>query len=148
MNELESELNSLRGGGQASGPDLAVELQRIYDSEINLRIGWFWDGGIEVRLGDEMNGYEAAEFFQSAAEILPWLRDAIAHFYPKSEYAASLDADTLERARTRLFQTPSVGARAVCPHCGTPHASMMDELFAFVCTHCGTSVTVDPPKVQ
>jgi hypothetical protein len=39
--------------------DLAAELQKIYDSEINLRIGWPWDGGIDVRLGDEMNGYLA-----------------------------------------------------------------------------------------
>jgi len=36
---------------------LAAELQKIYDSEINIRIGWLWDGGIEVRLGDEMNGF-------------------------------------------------------------------------------------------
>ena len=42
-------------------PDLAIELQRIYDSEINVRIGWLWDGGIEVRLGDDMNGYLAEE---------------------------------------------------------------------------------------
>jgi hypothetical protein len=34
--------------------DLAVELQKIYDSEINVEIGWFWDGGIEVRLGDTL----------------------------------------------------------------------------------------------
>jgi hypothetical protein len=45
-------------------PDLAVELQKIYDSEINVRIGWFWDGGIEIRLGDDMNGY-LAEAFES-----------------------------------------------------------------------------------
>ena len=30
---------------------MATELQRIYNSEINIRIGWFWDGGIDVRLG-------------------------------------------------------------------------------------------------
>ena len=42
-------------------PDLAIELQRIYDSEINVRIGWLWDGGIEVQLGDDMNGYLAEE---------------------------------------------------------------------------------------
>ena len=32
--------------------DLAIELQRIYDSEINVEIGWFWDCGVEVRLGE------------------------------------------------------------------------------------------------
>jgi hypothetical protein len=25
--------------------DLEAELQRIYDSEINLEFAWFWDGG-------------------------------------------------------------------------------------------------------
>ena len=36
--------------------DLAAELQKIYDSEINVEISWLWDGGIEVRLGDHLNG--------------------------------------------------------------------------------------------
>ncbi len=34
--------------------DLAVELQKIYDGEINVSIDWFWDCGIEIRLGDGM----------------------------------------------------------------------------------------------
>jgi hypothetical protein len=67
--------------------DLATELQRIYDSEINVEIGWFWDGGIDVRLGDKMNGYLAEENVRCVAEILPWLQEAIAHFYPTSTYA-------------------------------------------------------------
>ncbi len=50
-------------------PDLAVELQQIYDSEINVRIGWFWDGGIEIGLGDDMNGYLADETVRTVAEI-------------------------------------------------------------------------------
>jgi hypothetical protein len=61
--------------------DLELELQRIYDSEINVQIGWFWDGGITVRLGDKMNGYEAEEMVNSVADILPWMQEAIAHFY-------------------------------------------------------------------
>jgi hypothetical protein len=36
--------------------DLAVELQKIYDSEINISMSWMWDGGIRVRLGDEIGG--------------------------------------------------------------------------------------------
>ena len=48
--------------------DLAAELQKIYDSEINLRISWLWDGGIDVRLGDEMNGYLAEENVRSVNE--------------------------------------------------------------------------------
>ena len=28
-------------------------LQRIYDSEIHIRIGWFWDGGVDFLEGAE-----------------------------------------------------------------------------------------------
>ena len=59
--------------------ELVTELQRIYDSEINIEISWLWDGGIEVRLGDRMNGYLA----EIACHPWPtaWLQEAIAHFY-------------------------------------------------------------------
>jgi hypothetical protein len=41
--------------------NLADELQRIYDSEINIRISWLWDGGIDVWIGDDLNGYVAQD---------------------------------------------------------------------------------------
>ena len=44
--------------------DLAAELQKIYDSEINVEVSWVWDGGIEVRLGDRLNGYVAEIMFR------------------------------------------------------------------------------------
>ncbi len=128
--------------------DLSVELQRIYDSEINVRVSWLWDGGIDVRLGDEVNGFLAEENVQSVQEIVPWLQEAIAHFYPNSGYTASLDPEVRERAATRLFRPPKIGATAICPHCGAPNASMMDELIAYVCRHCGEAVRVEPPRVQ
>jgi PAS domain-containing protein len=49
--------------------DLATELQSIYDSEINVEISWLWDDGIEVRLGDRMNGYLAETTVRSVADI-------------------------------------------------------------------------------
>jgi hypothetical protein len=129
--------------------DFADELQRIYDSEINVEIGWLWDGGIDVRLGDKMNGYEAEENVRSVAEVIPWLQEAIAHFYPKSTYALSLDAELRERAARRLFRPPRIGARVTCPHCGAPHAAPeFDELLAFTCAHCGNFVEVERPKIQ
>ena len=70
--------------------DLAAELQKIYDSEINVEISWLWDGGIEVRLGDHLNGFVAETNVFLGADILPWLQEAIAHFYPDSTYC-SLD---------------------------------------------------------
>jgi len=76
--------------------------------------------------------------------------EAVAHFYPQSKYAASLSQEIQERAKHRLFQPPKVGAQVRCPHCGAPHSAPigMDELWAFVCHHCGNSVEVKPRAVQ
>ena len=131
-----------------SASDLALELQKIYDSEINVSISWFWDGGITLRLGDEMSGYVAEETVGAVAAIIPWFQEAIAHYYPTSKYTRSLDLQLLERAAKRLFRPPRIGARVQCPHCGAPHALLMDEVVAFVCAQCGNFVKVDPPKVQ
>jgi hypothetical protein len=127
--------------------DLAVELQKIYDSENNVRIGWSWDCGIEIRLGDDMNGYLAEETVRTGADIVPWLQEAIGHVYPGSSYAR---AELRERAKQRLFQPPMIGTQVICPHCGAPHAAPpgIDQLFAFVCHHCGNSVEVPRPPVQ
>src|SRR5260370_42326310 len=55
------------------------ELQRIYDSEMNVSISWLWDGGIDVKLGDEMNGYDAEASLLTVPEILPWLQVQLAN---------------------------------------------------------------------
>jgi hypothetical protein len=129
--------------------DLAVELQKIYDSEISLTIGWFWDGGINVRLGDQVGGFKAEENVAGVAEIIPWLQEAIAHFYPMSTYANSLSPEIRERAERRLFLPPLIGASAICPNCGAPNAMPGGgELIAFICRRCGSPVQVQPPKVQ
>ena len=70
--------------------DIIAELQKTYDSEINVEISWLWDGGIEVRLGDRQNGFLAETNVTLVADILPWLQEAIAHFYPDSTYAKGL----------------------------------------------------------
>ena len=55
---------------QTSTPvDLAAELQKIYDSEINIEMSWLWDGGIDLRLGDPMNGFLAEENVPSMADM-------------------------------------------------------------------------------
>jgi hypothetical protein len=64
------------------------------NSEINVEISWLWDDGIEVRLGDRMNGYLAETNVRSVADILGWLQEAIAHFYPNSAYTRGLDPGT------------------------------------------------------
>ena len=44
-----------------------------------------------------MNGYLAGENVSSVSEILPWLQEAIAHFYPESTYTNSLDFGAREK---------------------------------------------------
>jgi predicted RNA-binding Zn-ribbon protein involved in translation (DUF1610 family) len=129
--------------------DVTAELQRIYESEINIEIGWMWDNGIDVRLGDKLNGYQAEENLKSISEVISWLQEAIAHFYPESDYARSLSPDIGERAARRVFLPPRTGARAICPHCGAPYASPnLDELIVFTCPRCGNVVEVERPKIQ
>jgi hypothetical protein len=62
---------------------LERELQKMYDSEINVDIGWIWDGGIDVSIGRE----EAVTGkVKTVAELLPWLQTAISQRYPGSKY--------------------------------------------------------------
>ena len=61
---------------------LEEELQKIYDSEIHVDIGWLWHGGIDVSIG---NG-EFTGNVQTVAEVLPWLQETIAKHYPESKY--------------------------------------------------------------
>lgn len=130
--------------------ELAAELQKIYDSEINIRISWLWDGGIEIWIGDDANGYLAQENVPSIEDIAPWLQEAITHFYPMSPYARSLGPEVWERAKGRVFLPPRAGIQVRCPHCGAPHAAPagMTELLGFTCLHCGLLVRAERPKVQ
>jgi hypothetical protein len=142
--------SGIEGGSEEPGYDLAEELQKIYDSEINVSISWLWDCGIDVWLGDELNGFLAGQSVQSTAAIVPWLQEAIAHFYPDSTYTRSLDSETRTRGRDRVFTGPQPGSSVRCPKCGARQTppSRMDELFAFICAHCGAAVKVEPPTVQ
>ena len=65
---------------------LEQELQKIYDSEINLSISWMWDAGFDLKLGDEFGGFVEEGQVGSVADILPWLQEAIAKRYSTSQY--------------------------------------------------------------
>ncbi len=65
---------------------LEQELQKIYDSEINLSISWMWDAGFDLKLGDEFGGFVEEGQVRSVADILPWFQEAIAKRYPTSQY--------------------------------------------------------------
>jgi hypothetical protein len=62
-------------------------LQRLYNSEINARIEWVWDGGVEWSLGDEYRGWKATGREAAIALAAVALAKAAAQNYPKSEFA-------------------------------------------------------------
>jgi hypothetical protein len=70
-----------------TGLDVEAILNDLYASEINAAISWLWDGGIDVKLGDPLNGYDAEGKVGTFAEAAAWLRDQACTHYPDSEFA-------------------------------------------------------------
>lgn len=66
---------------------VAPVLDDLYASEINFEITTFWDGGWDVRLGDDMNGIKATTNVNTFVEAAEWLMDAAIEAYPLSEFA-------------------------------------------------------------
>jgi hypothetical protein len=69
------------------GIDIEAILSDLYESEINVSMSWFWDGGIDVKIGDPLNGYRAESKVVTVAEVVFWLRDQACTLYPDSEFA-------------------------------------------------------------
>jgi len=67
--------------------DVEAILDDLYASEINVDISWLWDGGIDVRLGDQLNGYKAEGKVSTMHEAAVWLRDQACQHYPDSGFA-------------------------------------------------------------
>ena len=70
-------------------------LNRLYDSEINAKIEWFWDAGFKIAIGDFTNGWakktDFPEFeelnFRRINEAISGLAFWAAAIYPESEFA-------------------------------------------------------------
>jgi hypothetical protein len=67
--------------------NLEETLQALYDSEINAAISWLWDGGIDIALGDALNGFDAEGQVSTVTEATAWLRDQACKHYPDSGFA-------------------------------------------------------------
>jgi len=66
-------------------------LQKIYDSEIHLSLGWIWDGGVDYTIGkdllylhdDEVNSTGKTDISEAVRQIA----DEVAKEYPDSVFA-------------------------------------------------------------
>lgn len=111
---------------------LATELQKIYDSEINIAIGWLWDGGITVRLGDEVNGYLADEAVPTIADVSPGCKRQ-SHTSTRHPVRLRADPARSENVRRRSYsnrRSPDnrSPARSAGSHAAPPG---MDQMIQF-----------------
>ena len=67
--------------------DVEAILDDLYASEINVEISWLWDGGIDVKLGDQLNGYKAEGKVSMMHTAAVWLRDQACQQHPDSGFA-------------------------------------------------------------
>jgi hypothetical protein len=72
--------------------DLEEILISLYASAINASISWIWDGDIDVKLGDPVNGYKVEGRVGTVTEVAEWLRDQAIRHYPSSEFARQFAA--------------------------------------------------------
>jgi hypothetical protein len=62
-----------------------MDLQKLliftYRHEINIQINWFWDGDVDIKIGDENNGYEAEATIE-IEKLTEWLFSNLKRIYP------------------------------------------------------------------
>jgi hypothetical protein len=61
--------------------------QDLYDSEINFKLSWFWDGGIDITLGDITNGFIEETTCDNMEEVEKTLISWVIKHYPESDFA-------------------------------------------------------------
>jgi hypothetical protein len=67
-------------------------LRLLYDSEINVGIESYWDGGWTARLGDETNGYISVEYhLETLGSAVTWLCQEAYKRFPDSVFAKWCD---------------------------------------------------------
>ena len=70
--------------------DLGAIIAALHDTEINGEVSWFFDGVWRVKLGDEMNDFDAEATVSSPQEAAEWLRASAVRRYPASEFPKRL----------------------------------------------------------
>jgi hypothetical protein len=74
-------------------------LKALYESEINILIDWMWDSGIQVKIGDRMNGFKEAIIMDANFdEIERWIEAKVKENYPDSKFAKTYNGDDFDSA--------------------------------------------------
>ncbi len=62
-------------------------MQELYNSEINFSVSCFWDGGFDVTIGDDMNGYNFKGYARTWFDVEEVLTREALQLYPNSKFA-------------------------------------------------------------
>jgi len=91
--------------------DLERVLQQLRDSEINAGVQTFYDAGMRVWIGDEMNGIQAETTINRTAAArlkwpegltaATWLHETVLRLYPDSKYAKEHSTEARRRPSRR-----------------------------------------------
>jgi hypothetical protein len=74
--------------------NLIEQLQNVYNSEINFTIASFWDGGFDIKIGDDLNGVKASGNCDSFEDTAKWIIENALRCYPDSDFAKSFNIKT------------------------------------------------------
>ncbi len=80
---------------------LGETIDKLYKSEINCSVSTFWDGGINVKLGDEMNGFVAEDTVGTSEEAAVFLDKAAREHFPDSVYVLGEDEHLRRHLRSQ-----------------------------------------------
>ncbi len=72
--------------------DLTTVLKALYVSEINVSISCLWDGGWDIALGDEINGWHTKTMVENLDYAPAWLIENAVRLWPNSDFAKFLSA--------------------------------------------------------
>ncbi len=72
---------------QIAPAQIAEMLQQIHLSQINIQINWYWESGIQWKIGDHNRYIDHGEDFQNIREAMSALAYRVAWDYPDSPFA-------------------------------------------------------------
>ena len=74
-------------------------LKSLYESEINILIDWMWDSGVQVKIGDRMNGFKEVIIMDADFdEIERWIEAKSKEYYPDSKFAKTYNGQDFNSA--------------------------------------------------
>lgn len=86
--------DSKHGGRGVTGVE---KLQAIYDAERNIQISWFWDSGIHIKIGDDINGWKCETVCKTVAEAIDWAHERVRIICIREAQAAPPQPATCEK---------------------------------------------------